>query len=204
MGVRGQEGVDERLGAGHPVDGHRLAVLRWIATAPVALCQAIAVPMAVARPMPNLIVMTAAFAIGARHGMAAGRARAVEIDPETALVIAPQIDSESVQEIDPEIAPESDPEIDSESVQEIAPESGLEIAPVPSIEIRAPSDQTLRTIAQGPGVFVIEMIVTAIAVAPGMNGVNHPSAPDPVTRLAAPSAWMSHRRPQRPSPQLMI
>ena len=196
MGVRGQEGVDERLGAGHPVDGHRLAVLRWIATAPVALCQAIAVPMAVARPMPNLIVMAAAFAIGARHGMAAGRARAVEIDPETALVIAPQIDSESVQEIDPEIAPESDPEIDSESVQEIAP--------VPSIEIRAPSDQTLRTIAQGPGVFVIEMIVTAIAVAPGMNGVNHPSAPDPDTRLAAPSAWMSHRRPQRPSPQLMI
>ena len=184
MGVRGQEGVDERLGAGHPVDGHRLAVLRWIATAPVALCQAIAVPMAVARPMPNLIVMAAAFAIGARHGMAAGRARAVEIDPETALVIAPQIDSESVQEI--------------------APESGLEIAPVPSIEIRAPSDQTLRTIAQGPGVFVIEMIVTAIAVAPGMNGVNHPSAPDPVTRMAAPSAWMSHRRPQRPSPQLMI
>ena len=192
MGVRGQEGVDERLGAGHPVDGHRLAVLRWIATAPVALCQAIAVPMAVARPMPNLIVMAAAFAIGARHGMAAGRARAVEIDPETALVIAPQIDSESVQEIDPE------------SVQEIAPESGLEIAPVPSIEIRAPSDQTLRTIAQGPGVFVIEMIVTAIAVAPGMNGVNHPSAPDPVTSMAAPSAWMSHRRPQRPSPQLMI
>ena len=30
--------------------------------------------------MPNLIVMAAAFATGARHGMVAGRARAVEID----------------------------------------------------------------------------------------------------------------------------
>ncbi len=124
--------------------------------------------------------------------MAAGSARAVEIDPETVLVIAPQIDSESVQESDPE----SDPEI--------APESGLEIDPVPSIEIRAPSAQALRTIAQGQGVFVIEMIVTAIVVAPGMNGVNRPSAPDPVTRMAAPSARTSHQRPQRPSPQRMI
>ena len=196
MGVRGQEGVDERLGAGHPVDAQLRAALRWIATAPVAPCQAIAVPMAVALLTPNLVVMAAAFATGGRHGMVAGSGRVVEIDPAIALVIAPQIDSESVHESGQEIDPESD--------LEIAPESGLEIAPVPSIEIRAPSDRTLRTIAQGPGVFVIEMIVTAIAVAPGMNGVNHPSAPDPVTRLAAPSAWMSHRRPQRPSPQLMI
>ena len=204
MGVRGQEGVDERLGAGHPVDAHLRAALRWIATAPVAPCQAIAVPMAVALLTPNLVVMAAAFATGGRHGMVAGSGRVVEIDPATALVIVPQIDSESVQESGQEIDPESDPEIDLESDLEIAPESGLEIAPVPSIEIRAPSDRTLRTIAQGPGVFVNEMIVTAIAVAQGMNGVNRPSAPAPVMRMAATSARRPHRRPQRLSPQRMI
>ena len=184
MAVRGQEGVDERLGAGRPVDGHRLAALRWSATATVGPCQAIAVPTAVVPPMPNPVVMEAVFATGARHGMAAGSARALEIDPATGLVIALQIDSESDQES--------------------APESASEIVPVLSIEIRAPSVRRLRRIAQVPGVFAIGTIVMAIAVAPGMNGVNRLNAPDRVTRMAAPSARRPHRRPQRPRRQRMI
>jgi len=192
MAVRGPVAVDERLGAGRPVDGpvdgHRLAAPRWSAAAKVAPCQAIAVPTAVVPPMPNPVVMAAVFATGARHGMAAGSAPVVEIDPATGLVIALPIDSESAQVSD----------------QEIAPESGSEIVPVLSIEIRAPSVRRLRTIARVPGVFAIGTIVMAIAVAPGMNGVNRLNAPDRVMRMAAPSARRPHRRPQRPRRQRMI
>ena len=144
--------------------------------------------MAVARLMPNLVVMEAVFVTGARHGMAVGSARALEIDPATGLVIAPEIDSES----------------DQVSDQEIAPESASEIVPVLSTEIRAPSVRRLRSIARVPGVFAIGTIVMAIAVAPGMNGVNRLNAPDRVTRMAAPSARRPHRRPQRPRRQRMI
>ena len=120
--------------------------------------------------------------------MAAGSAPVVEIDPATGLVIALQIDSESAQVSD----------------QETAPESASEIVPVLSTEIGAPSVRRLRTIAQVPGVFAIGTIVMAIAVAPGMNGVNRLNAPDRVTRMAAPSARRPHRRPQRPRRQRMI
>ena len=132
--------------------------------------------------MPNPVVMAAVFATGARHGMVAGSAPAVEIDPATGLVIAPQTDSRS----------------DQESDQEIAPESASEIVPVLSTEIRAPSVRRLRTIALVPGVFAIGTIVMATAVVPGMNGVNRLNAPARVTRMAAPSARRPHRRPQRP------
>ena len=188
MAVRGPVAVDELLGAGRPVDGpvdgHRLAAPRWSATATVAPCQAIAVPTAVVPPMPNPVVMAAVFATGARHGMVAGSAPAVEIDPATGLVIAPQTDSKSDQEI--------------------APESASEIVPVPSIESRTPFVRSLRTTAPAPDVFGTGMIVMAIGVAPGMNGVSRPSAPDRVTTMAGPSGRMQHRRPQRPHPQRMI
>ena len=178
MAVRGLVAVDDLQGGAR----------RWAVPAMAAPCLATAVPTAVVPPMPNPVVMAAVFATGARHGMVAGSAPAVEIDPATGLVIAPQTDSKS----------------DQESDQEIAPESASEIVPVLSTEIRAPSVRRLRTIALVPGVFAIGTIVMATAVVPGMNGVNRLNAPDRVTRMAAPSARRPHRKPQRPRRQRMI
>ena len=91
------------------------------------------------------------------------------------------------------IEPEIDPLTDSVIAPQIDLESALVIAPVPSTGI--------RTTAQGPDVFAIGTIVTAIAVALGMNGVSRPSAPAPATTRAAPSGRMQHRRLQQPLPQ---
>ena len=164
--------------------------------------------MAVVRPMPSLGVTAAAIAIDARHVMVAGSGREVVIDPAIGLVIDPVIGSRSglgsVSMIAPVIDPENASEIDLAIDSEIAPESASEIAPVPSTESRTPFVRSLRTTAPAPDVFGTGMIVMAIGVALGMNGVSRPSAPDRVTTIAVPSDRMQHRRPQRPHPQRMI
>ena len=76
--------------------------------------------MAVVRLTPNRGVMAAAIENEVRHGMVAGNAREVEIDPVIALV--------------------NDREID--------PVSASVIGPVPTIEIRTPPVLSLSTIAQ--------------------------------------------------------
>ena len=202
MVVRGQEGVevDGRQEAGLPVDVHRLVAPRWGALATVVPCQAIVVPTAVVRLTPNLVEMAAVFATDERRGMRAGSVLGVEID----LVIALENDSEIDPAIDPVIAPESDSEIDPAIDLMIAPESDSGIGPVPSTGIRMLFVRNLRTTVQGPDDFGIGMIVTAIVVAPGMNGASRPSAPDRATTMAVPSDWMQHRRPQRPHLQQMI
>ena len=86
----------------------------------------------------------------------------------------------------------------------IAPESDSGIGPVPSTGIRMLFVRNLRTTVQGLDDFGIGMIVTATAVAPGMNGASRPSAPDRATTMAVPSDWMQHRRPQRPHLRQMI
>ena len=86
----------------------------------------------------------------------------------------------------------------------IAPESDSGIDPVPSTGIRMLFVRNLRTTVQGPDDFGIGMIVTAIVVAPGMNGASRPSAPDRATTMDVPSDWMQHRRPQRPYLRQMI
>ncbi len=206
MAVRGQEGVGvaDRQGAGRPVDGHPLAVPRWAGPGTVGPCPAIAVPMAVVPPTPKLGVMAAVIAINAVQGMVAGSGRGMAIDPENASEIDLAIDSEIAPQTDLAIDPENASEIDLAIDSEIAPESASEIAPVPSTESRTPLVRSLRTTAPAPDVFGTEMIVMAIGVAPGMNGVSRPSAPDRVTTIAVPSDRMQHRRPQRPHPQRMI
>ena len=205
MVVRGQEGVgvDDRQGAGPPVDVHPLAAPRWVAPETVDPCQATAVPMAVALPMPNLGVMAAVIATDARRGMVAGSGLGVAIDPE----IGPEIGLEIGLEIGPEIDPATgsviNPQIVLESASEIAPESALEIAPVPLTEIRTPSVRSLRTIAQVPDVSGIGTIVMAIDVVPGMNGASPPSAPVRATTMVVPLDRMQLRRPQRPHLQRM-
>ena len=186
MDAQGQVGgreVDDRLGAGRPVDVHPRA-----APLTVGPCPATAVPMAVVLLMRKPDVMEAVIAIAAARGMAAGIGRGMatdlEIDLETGSMIAPPIA--------PQIAPKS--------ASVIAPKSASEIAPVPSTEIRMPSGRSLRTIVRGPGVFGTGTIVMAIAIAPGMNGANRPSALDPVTTRAVLSVRMQHRRLLRPHP----
>ena len=202
MAVRGQEGVGvlDHQEAGRPVDALPLAAPRWGARITVAPCPATAVPMAVVPPMPSLDVTVAGIANDARHGMEAGNSREAVIDPiiglVSALVIDPVIGLVIVSVIEPVI--------DLENASVIARKSGSAIAPVPSTEIRTPPVRTFKTTAQGLDVFVIATTATATAVAPGMNGANRPSAPDPGTTRAVLSARRQHRRLQRPHPQRTI
>ena len=196
--------MDGRQEAGLPVDVHRLVAPRWGALATVVPCQAIVVPTAVVRLTPNLVEMAAVFATDERRGMRAGSVLGVEIDPVIDPMIAPENDSEIDPAIDPVIAPESDSEIDRAIDLMIAPESDSGIDPVPSTGIRMLFVRNLRTTVQGPDDFGIGMIVTATAVAPGMNGASRPSAPDRATTKAVPSDWMQHRRPQLPHLRQMI
>ena len=156
--------------------------------------------MAVVPPMPSLDVTVAGIANDARHGMEAGNSREAVIDPiiglVSALVIDPVIGLVIVSVIEPVI--------DLENASVIARKSGSAIAPVPSTEIRTPPVRTLKTTAQGLDVFAIATTATATAVAPGMNGANRPSAPDPGTKRAVLSARRQYRRLQRPHPQRTI
>lgn len=215
MAVRGQEavGVLDRQEAGRPVDAHPLAAPRWGARITVAPCPATAVLMAVVPPMPSLGVTAAVIANDARHGMEAGSSREVVIDPTidllSALVIDPTIGLVSALVIDPVIGLLSGlgivSVIEPENALVIARKSGSAIVPAPSSEIRTPPVRTLKTTAQGLDVFAIATIATATAVAPGMNGANRPSAPDPgTTRAVLLSARIQYRRLQRPHPQRTI
>ena len=198
--------------AGRPVDAIPLAAPRWGARITVAPCPATAVSMAVVPPMPNLDVTVAGIANDARHGMEAGNSREAVIDQiiglVSALVIDPVIGLVSALVIDQIIGLVSAlvivSVIDLENASVIARKSGSEIAPVPSTEIRTPPVRTFKTTAQGLDVFVIATTATATAVAPGMNGANRPSAPDPGTTRAVLSARRQHRRLQRPHPQRTI
>ena len=182
------------------VDALRLAALRWGERITVAPCPATAVPMAVVPPMPSLDVTVAGIANDARHGMEAGNSREAVIDPIIALVSALVIDPV----IGLVIVSMIEPVIDLENASVIARKSGSAIAPVPSTEIRTPPVRTFKTTAQGLDVFAIATTATAIAVAPGMNGANRPSAPDPGTTRAVLSARRQHRRLPRPHPQRTI
>ena len=170
----------------------------------VAPCLATAVPTPVVPLMPNLGVMAAVIANDALHGMEIGSSREVVIDPAigllSALVIDPVIGSRSglgtVSVIDQVIDPEN--------VSLIARKSGSATAPVPSTEIRTHPARALKTNAQGLEVFAIATIGSATAVAPGMNGANRPSAPDPASTRLVLSGRMQHRRLQRPLRQRTI
>ena len=167
MAVRGLVAVDDRQGGAR----------RWAVPAMVAPCRATAVLTAVVLPMPNLGVMAAVIANDALHGMESGTSREGAIDPViglvSALVIDPVIGSKSglgsVSVNDPE------------NVSVIARRSGSATAPVPSTEIRTPPARALQTNVQGLDVFAIATNGSATAVAPGMNGANRPSAPDPAS-----------------------
>jgi len=196
MAVRGLVAVDDRQGGAR----------RWAVPAMVAPCRATAVLTAVAPLMPSLGVMAAVIANDALHGMESGtsREREVAIDPAiglvSALVIDPVIGSRSglgsVSVIAPLIHPEN--------VLVIARKSGSATAPVPLTEIRTPPARPLKTNAQGLDVFAIATIGSATAVAPGMNGANRPSAPDPVSMRLVLSGRMQPRRLQRPPRQRTI
>ena len=190
--------------AGRPVDALPLAAPRWGARITVAPCPATAVSMAVVPPMPNLDVTVAGIANDARHGMEAGNSREAVIDPLIGLVSALVIDPVIDPVIGLVIVSVIEPLIDLENASVIARKSGSAIAPVPSTEIRTPPVRTFKTTAQGLDVFAIATTATATAVAPGMNGANRPSAPDPGTTRAVLSARMQHRRLQRPHPQRTI
>ena len=207
MAVRGQEavGVLDRQEAGRPVDAHPLAAPRWGARITVAPCPATAVLMAVVPPMPSLGVTAAVIANDARHGMEAGSSREVVIDPTIGLVSALVIDPVIGLLSGLGIVSVIEPVIEPENALVIARKSGSAIVPVPSSEIRTPPVRTLKTTAQGLDVFAIATIATATAVAPGMNGANRPSAPDPgTTRAVLLSARIQYRRLQRPHPQRTI
>ena len=186
--------------AGRPVDALPLAAPRWGARITVAPCPATAVPMAVVPPMPSLDVTVAGIANDARHVMEAGNSREAVIDPIIGLVSALVIDPV----IGLVIVSVSALVIDLENASVIARKSGSVIAPVPSTEIRTPPVRTFKTTAQGLDVFVIATTATATAVAPGMNGANPPSAPDPGTTRAVLSVRRQQRRLQRPHPQRTI
>ena len=132
----------------------------------------------------------------------------VAIDPAiglvSALVIDPVIGSRSGLVSVSVIAPLIDPVIELENVSVIARKSGSATAPVPSTEIRTPPARALKTNAQGLDVFAIATIGSATAVAPGMNGANRPSAPDPVSMRLVLSGRMQPRRLQRPPRQRTI
>ena len=186
--------------AGRPVDALPLAAPRWGARITVAPCPATAVPMAVVPPMPSLDVTVAGIANDARHGMEAGNSREAVIDQTIGLVSALVIDPVIVSVIVSVI----EPVIDLQNASVIARKNGLAIAPVLSTEIRTPPVRTFKTTAQGLDVFAIATTATATAVAPGMNGANRPSAPDPGTTRAVLSARRRHRSLQRPHPQRTI
>ena len=194
MAVRGLVAVDDRQGGAR----------RWAVPAMVAPCRATAVLTAVAPLMPSLGVMAAVIANDALHGMESGTSREVAIDPAiglvSALVIDPVIGSRSGLGIVSVI----DQVIDPENASVIVRKSRSATVPVPSTEIRTPPVQTLRTNALGLDVFAIATIVMATAVVQAMNDANRPSAPDPATTRAVPSARIQHRRPQRPHPRRTI
>jgi hypothetical protein len=198
MAVRGLVAVDDRQGGAR----------RWAVPAMVAPCRATAVPTAVVPPMPILGVMEAVIANDARHGMESGTSREVVTGPVTALVSVPVIDpvigSRSGLGIVSVIDQVIDPVTDPENVLVIARKSGSATAPVPSIEIRTPPARALKTNAQGLDVFAIATIGSATAVAPGMNGANRPSAPDPASMRLVLSGRMQPRRLQRPPRQRTI
>ena len=182
MAVRGLVAVDDRQGGAR----------RWAVPAMVAPCLATAVPTAVVLPMPNLGVMAAVIANDALHGMESGTSREVAIDPAIGLV--------SALVIDPVIGSRSG----LVSVSVIARKSGSATAPVPLTEIRTPPARALQTNAQGLDVFAIATIGSATAVAPGMNGANLPSAPDPASMRLVLSGRMQPQRLQRPPRQRTI
>ena len=198
MAVRGLVAVDDLQGGAR----------RWAVPAMVAPCLATAVLTAVVLPMPNLGVMAAVIANDALHGMESGTSREGAIDPaiglESALVIDLVIGSRSGLGSVSVIAPLIDPVIELENVSVIARKSGSATAPVPSTEIRTPPARALKTNAQGLDVFAIATIGSATAVAPGMNGANRPSAPDPVSMRLVLSGRMQPRRLQRPPRQRTI
>ena len=182
MAVRGRGAVDDRQGG----------VRRWAVPAMVAPCRATAVPTAVVPPMPSLGVLAAVIANDALHGMESGTSREVAIDPAIGLVSALVID----------LVTDSRSGLGSVSV--IARKSGSGTVPVPSTEIRTHPVRALKTNAQGLDVFAIATIGSATAVAPGMNGANRPSAPDPVSMRLVLSGRMQPRRLQRPPRQRTI
>ena len=194
MAVRGLVAVDDRQGGAR----------RWAVPAMVAPCRATAVLTAVAPLMPSLGVMAAVIANDALHGMESGTSREVAIDQAIGLV--------SALVIDPVIGSRSglvsvsviDPVIELENVSVIARKSVSATAPVPSTEIRTPPARAIKTNAQGLDVFAIATIGSATAVAPGMNGANRPSAPDPVSMRLVLSGRMQPRRLQRPPRQRTI
>ena len=210
MAVRGQGevGAVDHQEEGRRVDEHPLAAPRWGDQIAVAPCPVTVVSMVVVPPMPNLGVMAAVIANDALHGMECGTSREVVTGPVTALVSVPVIDpviglrsglvSVSV------IAPLIDPVIELENVSVIARKSGSATAPVPLTEIRTPPARALKTNAQGLDVFAIATIGSATAVAPGMNGANRPSAPDPASTRLVLSGRMQPRRLQRPPRQRTI
>ncbi len=160
--------------------------------------------MVVVPPTPNLGVMAAVTANDALHGMESGTSREVVTGPVTALLSVPVIDPVIGSRNGLGIVSVIDQVIDPENVSLIARKSGSATVPVPSTEIRTPPVQTLRTNALGLDVFAIATIVMATAVVQAMNDANRPSVPDPVMTRAVPSAWIQHRRPQRPHPQRTI
>ena len=210
MAVRGQGevGAVDHQEEGRQVDEHPLAVPRWGDQIAVAPCPVTVVSMVVVPPMPNLGVMAAVIANDALHGMESGTSREVAIDQAiglvSALVIDPVIGSRSGLVSVSVIAPLIDPVIELENVSVIARKSGSATAPVPLTEIRTPPARALKTNAQGLDVFAIATIGSATAVAPGMNGANRPSAPDPVSMRLVLSGRMQPRRLQRPPRQRTI
>ena len=210
MAARGQGevGAVDHQEEGRRVDEHPLAAPRWGDQIVVAPCPVTVVSMVVVPPMPNLGVMAAVIANDALHGMESGTSREVVTGPVTALVSVPVIDpvigSRSGLGIVLVIDQVIDLVIELENVSVIARKSGSATAPVPSIEIRTPPARALKTNAQGLDVFAIATIGSVTAVAPGMNGANRPSAPDPVSMRLVLSGRMQPRRLQRPPRQRMI
>ena len=186
------------------MDEHPLAAPRWGDQIAVAPCPVTVVSMVVVPPMPNLGVMAAGIANDAFHGMESGTSPEVVTGPVTALLSVPVIDPVIGSRSGLGIVSVIDQVIDPENASVIVRKSGSATVPVPSTEIRTPPVQTLRTNALGLDVFAIATIVMATAVVQAMNDANRPSAPDPATTRAVPSARIQHRRPQRPHPRRTI
>ena len=206
MAVRGQGevGAVDHQEEGRRVDEHPLAAPRWGDQIAVAPCPVTVVSMVVVPPMPNLGVMPVVIANDALHGMESGTSHEVVTGPVTALVSVPVIDRAIGSRSGPGSVSVIDQVIDPENASVIARKSGSAIVPVPSTEIRTLPARALKTNAQGLDVFAIATIGSATAVAPGMNGANRPSAPDPVSMRLVLSGRMQPRRLQRPPRQRTI
>jgi hypothetical protein len=206
MAARGQGevGAVDHQEEGRRVDEHPLAAPRWGDQIAVAPCPVTVVSMVVVPPMPNLGVMAAVIANDALHGMESGTSREVVTGPVTALVSVPVIDPVIGSRSGLGIVLVIDPVIELENVSVIARKSGSATVPVPSTEIRTPPARALKTNARGLDVFAIATIGSATAVAPGMNGANRPSAPDPASMRLVLSGRMQPRRLQRPPRQRTI